>query len=172
MAFRLGAVFLLAAAIVAAALWLIDGRNADGRSRIAIAGAWSRPVADVRAAAAVYLRIDNSGDGGDRLTGVETPAAAKADVHVSQMEGDIMRMRPVDSVEIAGGDTVALAPGGMHIMLTGLKQGLKEGESFPITLIFAKAGRIETNVAVREQGPAAGAMPAMPGMHDMPGRQP
>ena len=172
MAIRLGAVFLLAATIVAAAFWLIDGRNGDGHSRIAVAGAWTRPFAGSDGAAAVYLRIENSGDGGDRLTGVETPAAAKAEVHSTQMDGDIMRMRPADSVEIGAGEAVALAPGDMHIMLTGLKQGLKEGDRFPLTLVFAKAGRVETEVAVGEKGPAADAMPAMPGMHDMPGHQP
>ena len=172
MAIRLGAVFLLAAALVAAMLWLAGESGGDAPSRIVVAGAWARPVADIGGAAAVYLRVENSGDGGDRLTGVETPAAAKAEDHSSQMDGDIMRMRPVDSVEIGAGQTAALSPGAMHIMLTGLKQGLKEGESFPLTLVFAKAGRIETNVGVSEQGPAAGAMPAMPAMHDMPGHQP
>ena len=172
MAIRLGVVFLLAAAIVAAALWLAGGSGGGGHSRIAVSGAWTRPVADTDGAAAVYLRIENSGDGGDRLIGVETPAAAKAEVHSSQMDGDIMRMRPVDSVEIEAGGAVALAPGAMHIMLTGLKQGLKDGDRFPLTLVFAKAGRVETEVAVGEKGPAADAVPAMPGMHDMPGHQP
>jgi hypothetical protein len=87
------------------------------------------------------------------------------------MSGMVMKMRPVTGVDIPAGQPVSLAPGGLHIMLMGLKKPLKAGEKFPLTLTFDKAGTRTVDVAVEKvggTGPAAGsagsagsAMPAM-----------
>ena len=166
MALRLGVVLLAAIAIMGTALWLVRERDGGAESHIAVADAWTRPAAEADGTAAVYLRIENTGDAGDRLTDVETPVAAKAEMHSSRMEGDIMRMRPVDSIEILAGKRTDFAPGGLHIMLTGLKQSLKEGDRFPLTLVFDRAGRIGTEVIVHDRGPAAAGQGGMGGMHE------
>jgi periplasmic copper chaperone A len=56
------------------------------------------------------------------------------------MEDGVMKMRALDGIDIAPGATIELKPGGMHLMIMGLKQPLKAGESFPATLRFEKAG--------------------------------
>jgi copper(I)-binding protein len=75
------------------------------------------------------------------------------------MAGMVMKMRRLAGVAIPAGQTVALAPGAMHLMLVGLKAPLREGQSFALTLTFAKAGRQTVMVRVGKVG-AMGPPPA------------
>jgi periplasmic copper chaperone A len=135
---------------------------------------WSR-AAMAGHQGAVYLTITDTG-APDMLTGVATPVAGTAGLHETTNDNGVMKMRPVTSLMVAPGKAVALAPGGYHIMLMDLKQPLKEGDSFPVTLTFAKAGQVTVTAIVAKAGAAT--MPAMghAGMGDMPmqggGKQP
>jgi copper(I)-binding protein len=60
-----------------------------------------------------------------------------------------MRMRQVSSIDVPAGGTVSLQPGGLHIMLIDLKEPLRQGETFPLTLTFAKAGKVAVDVPVK-----------------------
>jgi len=130
---------------------------------------WAR--ATVTQTGGAYVTIDNAG-APDRLLGAQT-AIAKAELHQHIMEGNVMKMVPVPGgIALPAGRTT-LAPGGYHIMLLGLKAPLKEGSSFPMTLTFEKAGKVEVTVTVAKpgaMGPAGGSMGggATGGMHDMP----
>jgi len=75
-----------------------------------------------------------------------------------EMSGIVMEMRPITSFDIPAGQPVTLKPGGEHIMLMGLNGPLREGQSFPLTLTFEKAGAREVTVAVKKPG-AAGPTP-------------
>jgi copper(I)-binding protein len=66
-----------------------------------------------------------------------------------------MRMREVDSVDLPAGKKIVFEPGGYHIMLLGLKKKLVEGERFPLTLEFEKAGKITVDIAVDKPGAGA-----------------
>ncbi len=66
-----------------------------------------------------------------------------------------MRMRHVKALEVAPGAPIVLAPGGLHVMLMGLKAPLKEGKAFPLTLSFEKAGTLDIRVEVHEPGAMA-----------------
>jgi hypothetical protein len=131
--------------------------------------AWTRATPGGAANAAVYLRIVNAGKDADTLNGVETENAKRAVVHTTTNNGGVARMNMVASLPIPRASTVTLAPGGSHVMLEGLKVPLRQGESFIITLVFAKAGKISTTVkvvSVSATGPgpetAAAATPAPP----------
>lgn len=100
---------------------------------------------------AVYLTIVNATSQLDRLVAVSTPVATKASLHMVSEDNGIMKMRPVDGVEAEPGRT-ELKPGSLHIMLTGLTKSLKEGDSFPLALIFDKAGTVEAKVKVEKLG--------------------
>lgn len=113
-----------------------------------ITGAWTRATPGDAKTAAIYLTVVNTGGVADQLTGVETQAAEKASLHMMEMSGNMAQMKEAVSVPVPATGQVALAPNGRHIMLEGLKAPLKEGESFFITLIFAKAGRQDTTVTV------------------------
>jgi copper(I)-binding protein len=103
---------------------------------------------------AVYIRgIRNGGQTADRLLSGRTPAAASVEIHRMQMQqGDVMQMRAVPALEIPAGATVNLKHGvsdGYHLMLVGLKAPLKDGDRFPLTLNFEKAGTHEVKVWVQ-----------------------
>lgn len=114
---------------------------------------WARPSAAANGAA--YMTISTSGGTPDQLIGASSPVAGKVELHTNVVEGDVMRMRPVKAIEINVGEPAVLKPGGLHVMLIGLKAPLKPGERFPLTLTFAKAGSVEVQVDVAAGGPPA-----------------
>lgn len=120
-------------------------------SPITITQPWSRATPPGAAVGAAYLDIINTG-AADTLVGVESPVAADVEVHVDYEEGGLMRMRPVPRLPVPARGHVHLGSGGLHVMLMRLKQPLKEGEHFPLTLVFEHAGRILVQVPVRGLG--------------------
>lgn len=120
---------------------------------LTISDAWSR--ATPARNGVVYLTVFNNGAEIDRLTGAESPVAARAELHAHSMKDDIMRMQRIDGIELDPGEPAVLAPGGTHIMLLGLKAPLKDGQSFPLTLVFEKGGRVTLDVAVGKAGAMA-----------------
>src|SRR3546814_7663300 len=77
-----------------------------------------------------------------------SPVAEHVEIHEHVMDGNAMRMRPVDGVPLPAGGMAELQPGGYHVMLIGLKHPLKQGEHFPLTLTFEKAGTVTIEVPV------------------------
>jgi periplasmic copper chaperone A len=138
---------------------------------ISIDSAWSRTAMPGRTGV-VYLTITDSG-AADRLTAVASPIAAKAELHESFTEQGVAKMRAVDALPVTPGKPVTLAPGGYHIMLMGLRQELKPGDSFPVTLSFEHAGQVAATVTVRQGGGgmSMGHDP-MPGMATPGGKTP
>lgn len=118
---------------------------------------WIRPTPPGAPTGGGYLTIVNTGPKPDRLLGGSTQAAARLEVHEMSMDGAIMRMRKLDDgVAIPPGGTVELKPGGMHIMLIGLKAPLKVGDRVPAILRFERAGEVKVEFAV-ETPPAPAA---------------
>ena len=136
--------------LLLALFWAATASAAD--PAIKIDKAWARATMQPGATGVVYLTLSNSGPATDRLVGVSSPVAAGAGLHIMVMEGTVMQMRPVDALDVKPGDTVQLKPGGLHIMLTNLKEALKQGQHFPLTLDFEKAGRVEVEVTVLPLG--------------------
>ena len=121
-----------------------------------IGNPWARATPQTAPTGGGYLTVKNTGTEPDRLLSVSSPAASAVQVHEMKMDGSIMRMREVDHpLEIKPGQTVTLAPGGLHLMMMGLKAPLKQGEKVPLTLAFEKAGKIDVELDVE----AMGAMP-------------
>lgn len=123
---------------------------------------WARASAGDNGSA--YMTISNSGTAPDQLIAVTSPAADKVELHTHIKEGEVMKMRPVQAIDVKAGEHAVLEPGGLHIMLIGLKEPLKEGEKFPLTLTFEKAGSVAVEVAVQSVG-ASAPMPAHMGEH-------
>ena len=116
---------------------------------------WSRATPGGAKVGGGYLRITNTGTAPDRLVGGSFPLASKVEVHEMRMDGDVMRMKPVEGgLEIEPGATVELKPGGYHLMFMDLKEPLKEGQTVKGTLVFEKAGSVEVEYAVRGMGGA------------------
>lgn len=146
---RLFVAFVFALAMLAPSLGAARDYALGG---LAVTQPWARFTAPGAANGAAYLVIRNNGAEPDRLIGAATPRAAKVELHESAMEGEVMTMRPREAIEIKPSETVRFEPGGLHIMLFGLSAPLKEGEAFPLTLRFEKAGALTIEVEVRRGG--------------------
>ena len=126
-------------------------------NQLEVTNAWAGATPGKAENGAAYVTIQSPT--ADRLVSASTPAAKKAELHTMSMQGMVMKMRPLAGLDIPAGQPVALKPGGEHIMLLGLKQPLREGQSFPLTLDFAKAGQRTVTVSVEKAG-ATGPGPA------------
>jgi copper(I)-binding protein len=124
--------------------------------QISISGAWSRATVTGQASAAAYLTIMNRG-GDDKLLKVSTPIG-HATLHSTTMDNGVMRMRPLEEVDVPARSNVEFKPGGMHIMIMGVKQPLGAGSSFPLTLQFDRSGERRVMVAVRPATSTGGGM--------------
>jgi len=107
-------------------------------------------------AGGAYLSIENKGKAADKLVRASSPRAGSVELHTMSMDGNVMRMRQIPAIEVAPGAIVKLAPGGLHIMLQEIKQPLKKGERFPMTLVFERAGEVKVDIVV-EDAPSHGA---------------
>src|SRR5690606_19487509 len=127
----------------------------DGAVRagdLVIEGVWARATPGSAMTGAAYMTLSNQGSEPDQLVTAATPAAERAELHTHLAEDGVMKMRPVDAIEVAPGERTVLAPGGLHVMLFDLKVPLKEGDRFPLTLTFQKAGTATVEVAVQPLG--------------------
>jgi periplasmic copper chaperone A len=118
---------------------------------IAIAHPYARATVPGQPAGGGFLTLDNKG-ADDRLLSASAGVSGAVELHSMSMDGDVMRMRQVDAIELPAGKTVALKPGGLHIMFIGLKAPLKAGDSFPLKLKFEKAGEVTVQVTVEPPG--------------------
>jgi copper(I)-binding protein len=144
-------------AAIAAALAIGGIVQAQGQQQgdLAVGQAWARATAPEATAGAAYFSITNGGAVPDRLTGVTSPAAGTAQLHQATRTADgIMSMTAMEQgLVVSPGETVTLKPGGVHIMLMGLAQPLKQGETLPLTLTFEKAGTV--TIVAKIGGPGA-----------------
>jgi len=136
---------------------------ARAQSGVEVSNAWARSTVAAQKTGGIYLDIRSATPA--KLVGVASPVAARVELHNMKMEGSVMKMSAVESIDLAAGQTVKLAPGGYHVMLIDLKQPLKAGDSVPVTLTVERADKtrttVETKAAVRDMAAA------MQGGHDM-----
>lgn len=132
--------FLLAALLLSAC------RAKEG---IEVRDAWAR-TSTQGANSAVYFVIQNHNAETDELIGAASGVADAVEVHESTLEGDVMMMNRVDSVTLDPSAKVEFKPGGLHIMLIGLKQDLKINDEIEITLRFKNFEDITIKVPIKE----------------------
>lgn len=123
---------------------------------ISIDHPWARASMGMAKAGAAYMVLTNNGSAPDRLLSASAEVADAVELHTHLMEDGVMRMRQVQAIEVAPGEPSVLEPGGLHVMLIGLKQPLAAGETFPMTLTFEQAGEVTVEVAVEAMGSGQG----------------
>lgn len=94
--------------------------------------------------------VNNPGSTADALRSASAEIAKSTEVHQTKMEGDVMKMSPVEMIPIPAQGKVELKPGSYHIMLIELKQELKVGDTFKVKVNFEKAGPTIIEVKVRQ----------------------
>ena len=142
--------------LAAAACLVLASAALAQTGQLEVSNAWARATPAKAENGIAYLTIRSPTP--DRLLSVSSPVAKKAELNTMEMSGMVMKMRPLASLGIPAGQPVTLKPSGEHIMLMGLNGPLREGQSFPLTLTFEKAGAREVTVAVEKPG-AAGPAP-------------
>lgn len=138
--------------LVLATLFMMALVSACGSSgELSIRDAWARPALTGENGAA-YFVIENGTTGDDALLSVSSEIAAATEVHMSMADDNgVMSMQMQESVPVLAGDKVEFKPGGLHVMLVGLTQDLKVGDTIVLTLRFKEAQSITIEVPVEEQ---------------------
>jgi copper(I)-binding protein len=109
--------------------------------------------------AAYFAMLENTGNTADRLLRASTPVASRVELHTMAVDAQgVMRMREIDGIALAPHAKIRMRPGmGTHLMLVGLKEPLKDGARFPMTLEFERAGKVDVEVVVQSAIPGGGA---------------
>ena len=126
-------------------------------SNVEVKDAWVRSTVPGQMGTGAFMKI--TAKKGAKLVGVSSPAAGVGEVHEMKMEGDIMKMRALPSLDLPAGKAVELKPGGYHIMLMDLKQPMVKDSKVPVTLVFKDAKGVESklqlNLPVSNVAPGA-----------------
>lgn len=122
------------------------------QAKLEIREPWARLAAPGVPVAAGYAIIVNRGAAADELLAASSPLAASVQIHETSMVAGVMRMRELERVNVPSQDRVVFAPGALHLMIMGLDQSLKAGDSLPIRLRFREAGEIEVRFSMRAAG--------------------
>lgn len=120
------------------------------KGELKVMDAWARPMPQGQNSAAYFI-IANGTATNDSLLSASTDIAEVAEAHMSTMDNNgVMSMQRQETVPVPAGGQVEFKPGGLHIMLLNLKQELKPGDTFTLTLNFKEAGSMIVEVLVRE----------------------
>jgi periplasmic copper chaperone A len=113
---------------------------------------WSRATPPGAKVGAGYMEIRNNGAQPDRLLSAVTAAAKRVEIHVTERDGEVIKMREVKALALPARERFTLRPGAAHLMLVDIVQPLKRGERFKMKLRFERAGEIEIELEVQEMG--------------------
>jgi periplasmic copper chaperone A len=138
---------LLIASVVTFAAFAQDAKVGS----IMIGHPWARATPGAVKNSAAFMIFDNKG-AADKLVGVSGDVAKDIQIHSMITEAGVMKMREIKSLDIPANGKAELKPGGFHVMLIGLKDGLKEGATFPLKLKFEKAGEVTVMVTAEKPG--------------------
>jgi periplasmic copper chaperone A len=138
----------------------MDHSEMSKTQKLMVHAPWARASAGMAKAGAAFMTITNNSMHNDKLIAASSNISERTELHTHLLDNGIMRMRQVEHIDLPKGELVALKPGGFHIMFIKLKNKLKKGDKFPVTLEFKKAGKVEVQVEVKTAG-------AMGGKHNM-----
>ncbi len=146
---------LLSMTVVACGRRSTDAEVASSTGQsLDMSDAWLRAMPPGAGVAAGYVTLHNGTAKDMRVVGWRSPIAESVEVHEMKMEGGQMRMRQLEGgLSIASGQTVALAPGGFHLMFMGVKQAAPIGSSVAVQLVMADGSTLDLSLPVHESEP-------------------
>jgi len=129
---------------------LVASACGSSSGKLTIQGAWARPASAGENSAAYFI-IDNGTSMDDTLLSLSSQIASATEVHMSMMmDGGVMSMQQQDTIPAPARNLVEFKTGGLHVMFIDLKQDLKIGDTFPLTLNFEKTGSVTIEIKVRQ----------------------
>lgn len=144
-------VIALLATLVVASTASATGPADVRAGSIVISDAWSRPTAAGMPMGVAYFVVRNAGSADDAIVAASTPAAARVEMHQTTLSDGMARMRPLREIVVPAKGQVAVAPGGIHLMLVDLAAPLAAGQRIPLVLQFRNAGRVEILLVVESR---------------------
>lgn len=130
---------VLAAAVLAASPVLAD---------VTAENAWMQPALRPGAAVAAYVTLRNTSQAPDRCRVTGSDITPSVHLHETVNVGDVMRMKAVESIDLRPGGELAMSPGTMHIMMTGVTVPLKADDIVTVTFACEESGALEVPVKV------------------------
>ena len=135
--------------------------SAAAFAQVTVQDAWVRGTVPGQTSSGAFMTLQSAD--GAKVVGVSTPVAGTAEIHEMKMDGNVMRMKALPSLDLPKGQAVQLKPGGYHVMLMDLKQPLVKDTVVPIMLKVELADKrvVEQKVEAKVRDLTAGNMPAM-----------
>ena len=127
-----------------------EGMHGNQHGNIQIQHAYARAVPPGQPNSAAFMTLRNMSDASNAVVSASSPAAKVVELHTHTMDGGMMKMRKVEKIDIPAKGTTELKPGGLHIMLIGLKEQLKPGMKVSLTLKFADGSESSVEAPVQE----------------------
>lgn len=110
--------------------------SAAAHAQVSVQDPWVRATVPQQKATGAFMQLTSPAV--VKFISASSPLTPSVEVHEMAIQGDVMRMRQVQSVDLPAGQAVELKPGGHHIMLMNLKSQVKEGDVVPLTLVFER----------------------------------
>ena len=123
----------------------------DTGAALSALDAWARATPGDAAGqmTAAYLTLRNTGAQDERLIAVQGEGVGAVEMHETVQQGEVMQIQPVEGIDVPAGGEVALAPGGLHLMLLDLAGPLAAGDTVSLTLEFASGLALPVEAEVR-----------------------
>lgn len=137
--------------------------SAAAPAQVSVTEPWVRATVPAQKASGAFMQLRSAKAA--RLVEVKSPVAGRVEIHEMAMQGQTMRMRAVDGLDLPAGQPVNLASGGYHIMLFDLQRQLKDGEQVPLTLTVQGADGKRDSVTVQAPVKPLAYKPAGDGAH-------
>jgi len=128
---------------------LLSGVAALAQGQVEVKAAWVRGTVPGQTSSGAFMELKSAE--GAAVVGAESSVAAIVEIHEMKMEGNVMKMRAVPRIDLPAGKSVALTPGGYHVMLMGLKRPLKKGDIVPVKLRIEGKDKSVKTVEVRAE---------------------
>ena len=123
--------------------------SAFAKPDIVVESPWVRAVPPSSKNTALFMTIKNTGNREDTLLSVKTDIAKMVMIHKTVNENGIMKMIHIDNIKIPPNKKINFKPGGLHVMLMGLKKNPEIGEKIKFILVFKKSGKITVYAPVK-----------------------
>ncbi|PSJ41489.1 hypothetical protein C7I36_10125 [Zobellella taiwanensis] len=121
-----------------------------GWAQVGVSEGYVRATPPMGPNTAAFMRLQNSGEQERALVAVLSPQAEKVELHTVLEQDGVMQMREVERIAVPAGETVSLQPGGLHIMLLGVKQPLAEGDEVSLELRWDNGDTEQLTLPVKD----------------------
>jgi copper(I)-binding protein len=119
------------------------------QAQVQVGDPWVRATVAPQKATGAFMQLTSAKPA--KVVAASSPVAEMVEIHEMKMEDGVMKMRAVDALPLPAGQAVALKPGSYHVMLMGLKQPIKAGETVPLTLTIEGDDKQRSTVEVKAQ---------------------